>query len=378
MRNTLFAITAFALLASTAQLSAQKIIKFDAPGAGTGANQGTWVRGINAFGLIDGGYKDTQNVFHGFLRTNDGKFIPFDPPGLGTHNGQGPWPEGLPAGINIMGAVVSNYTDVNYGTHGYVRAADGKITTFDAPGAGAGVSASGNWLGTYPQTINDFGEIAGYYIDANDVWHGFFRDFRGKITTFDAPGAGTLAGQGTFVNYTAPSLNDLGTLADYYQDANNVFHGYLRTREGKFIEIDAPPGMGTDPWEGVILSSINLEGVVTGICIAPGQWWHACARSRNGKWEVFDLFPSPDGAVTIGEQINNFGAITGYAYDQIGFAVHGFLRSPDGKMTAIDVPGAGTEWPGGTEADVINDLGMVAGTYTDANSVTHGWLRLPK
>jgi hypothetical protein len=46
----------------------------------------------------------------------------------------------------------------------------------------------------------------------------------GSITTFDAPGAGTGAGQGTL-----PLLNNAeGAITGYDIDANGAFHGFLR------------------------------------------------------------------------------------------------------------------------------------------------------
>jgi hypothetical protein len=55
--------------------------------------------------------------------------------------------------------------------HGFVRSPFGDITTFDAPGA----SKSSAQAGTIPETPNLFGEIAGFYQDANGVFHGFLR-----------------------------------------------------------------------------------------------------------------------------------------------------------------------------------------------------------
>jgi hypothetical protein len=43
------------------------------------------------------------------------------------------------------------------------------------------------------------------------------------IITFDAPGAGTGAGQGTF----AGTPNPAGAIVIFYQDASNVLHGAL-------------------------------------------------------------------------------------------------------------------------------------------------------
>jgi hypothetical protein len=56
------------------------------------------------------------------------------------------------------------------------------------------------------------------------VAHGFLRDRQGAITTFDAPDAGTGAGQGTF-----PLLNNAsGQITGYSIDMNGVYHGFLR------------------------------------------------------------------------------------------------------------------------------------------------------
>jgi hypothetical protein len=69
--------------------------------------------------------------------------------------------------------------------HGFLRVRDGAITTFDAPGAGTGANQ-----GTIAGDLNDLGVIAGYYIDANNVSHGFLLNPDGTFTTFDAPGRG--------------------------------------------------------------------------------------------------------------------------------------------------------------------------------------------
>ena len=55
-----------------------------------------------------------------------------------------------------------------------------------------------------------------------------------QIITFDAPGAGTLAApcllQGTFPY----RINDKGEIGGNFQDANNVLHGFMRARNGRF------------------------------------------------------------------------------------------------------------------------------------------------
>src|SRR5438105_3639550 len=59
------------------------ITKFDAPGAGTAAGQGTFPSGINPSGAITGFIRDANVARHGFLRAPDGTFTIFDDPGAG-------------------------------------------------------------------------------------------------------------------------------------------------------------------------------------------------------------------------------------------------------------------------------------------------------
>jgi hypothetical protein len=107
--------------------------------------------------------------------------------------------------INPAGAVTGPYLELSTLVwHSYVRAPDGTITTFDAPGAG-----TGQFQGTFAYNINPAGAIAGQYLDANNVYHGYVRAPDGAITTFDAPDAGTGAFQGT-LTATIGGLNAQG------------------------------------------------------------------------------------------------------------------------------------------------------------------------
>src|SRR5208282_1531276 len=191
---------------------------FDCPGAGTGANQGTIAGDINDVGTIAGIYIDGNGVNHGFVLA-DGVFTTFDAPGAGTGAGQGTEPMFFSA-LTPLGAITGFYIDANNAMHGFVRAPEGLITTFDVLRAGTGAGQ-----GTEPMANNRPGAIAGYYIDANNASHGFLRGSpNGTITNFDAPGAGKGAGQGTF----PMTNNKKGAIAGYYIDAGDVYHGFLR------------------------------------------------------------------------------------------------------------------------------------------------------
>jgi hypothetical protein len=98
--------------------------------------------------------------------------------------------------------------------HGFLRGSDGSITTYNVPGAG---TAAGQ--GTYTADLNAFGVIAGEYADVNNAWHGYLGK-PGSFTTFDVPGDA----QGTF-----PQANtSWGAVTGAYADANGVSHGFLR------------------------------------------------------------------------------------------------------------------------------------------------------
>ena len=141
-------------------------------------------------------------------------FATFDAPGAqGT----------VAVSINQNGAIIGDYLDARGASHAFLRAPDGIITTFDAPGAGTGLIQ-----GTFALSINQKGAITGYYIDASSVYHGFLRAPDGAFTTFDAPGAGTGLGQGT----VALSINRNGAITGSYLDATGN-HGFVRTLRGR-------------------------------------------------------------------------------------------------------------------------------------------------
>src|SRR5262249_12149901 len=103
------------------------IIKFDVIGAGTGAGQGTaigTVDNLNSAGDISGNSIDANNVYHGYVRRfYDGNITVFDAPGAGTGPNQGT----QCSGINDAGTIVGIYIDTNNVSHGFLRAPDGSF-----------------------------------------------------------------------------------------------------------------------------------------------------------------------------------------------------------------------------------------------------------
>jgi hypothetical protein len=243
------AVIILVALAIPTKLSGQTITTFDAPGAGTDALQGTYAVNVSPSGTITGFSRDTNNARHGFIRSTDGSFTIFDAPNAGTGNFQGT----RAYGITPTGTITGFFIDSDNAAHGYVRSAEGVITVFDAPGAGTGPFPEGTFV-TSPLDINPNGAIAGYYNDSAQVGHAFVRDKSGAFTTFDAPGAGTQAGQGTF----SFAISPVGEVTGFYFDAVTASHGFLRDKNGVITTYDVP-GSGTGPGQRWAVALLRME-----------------------------------------------------------------------------------------------------------------------
>jgi len=354
-------ILAFCLCASARQPT---IVTFDPPGSIL-----TTVYQINPSGTIVGWYQDAGGVYHAFLRAPSGKITSYDAPGAG----KGPFQGTSFVSINPSGELVGQTLDSNNAFHVFLLTHQG-FTKFDAPDAGTGAGQ-----GTYGWSINPRGEIAGAYVNAGDghqgtqVWHSYVRAADGTVTEYDAPGGGTGPGQGT-----EPCLNDclnpVGTVAGDYIDSTNVFHGFVRSRQGDIVEFD-PPGASN----GTYPSGIVPNGDVVGTYADANGVYHGFLRDTHGRSTDINVpgAGTGSGQGTFVNSIADNGAISG-AYADANGAYHGFARTPEGKITKFDVPGAGTGAGQGTAVLGSNiSSGAVAGSYIDGNNVQHGFLWIP-
>lgn len=341
-----------------------KIVTFSAPGAGTGAGQGTYAIGVNAEGSIVGYYIDENGGNHGFLRSRDGHFTTLDPAGSTFTRS--------PA-LNDEGFVAGFYKDATGVSHSFFRAPSGDITSFDAPGAGIGAGQ-----GTRAKNINQFWAIAGFYLDAFGASHGFLRAPHGSVTTFSVPGAGTGPGQGTIV-WVFSCLTDAGAITGSYVDANNVSHGFVRSPYGGITIFDAP-GAGTASGQGTISYSINWAGTTTGVFLDSNNVNHGFLRAFDGKVTAFDVPGAGTGAnqgtLPQGNNAIDVDVIEGSFVD-VNNVSHGFVRDTFGEITTFDVPGAGKNANQGTFPASNNLQGAITGFYVDVSNVAHGFLRMP-
>ena len=301
---------------------------------------------INPAKTVTGFYADTNGALHGFVRASDGTITTFDGPGATCVSPLvGSFTCTVPVGINPAGTITGFYCDA-VTCHSFLRAPDGTFTPFDPPGsvlAAAFLPPAGG--------INPAGAITGGYADVNFQFHGFLRAPDGTFTAFDSPGA---------VNGTFPSaINPAGTITGNYEDANFVSHGFVRATDGTITTFDLPGSSFT------VVTSITPAGAIVGSYQdAITLFVHGFLRAADGTFTTFD----PPGSIQTGvSAINAAGEIVGNALG------HGFLRAKDGAFTVFEPPGAVT---GFTNALAINPAGVITGWY--CSTITcQGFLRIP-
>jgi hypothetical protein len=304
-------------------------------------------------------------------------FVTFETKDAGTNMLQGSTGISINAGGDIAGIYV-NATNL---AHGFLRvSATSTITEFDAPDAGTATNE-----GTFPFGINTTKDIAGMYSDGNVAYRGFVRaGATGTITEFDVPGAPTT----TKHRGTVPLAIDAGgDITGFYVNANAVRHGFVRTVVGgnpAFSTFDVA-GAGTSSTEGTVPLSIASTGDITGFYKDAGGTFHAFIRAAsNGTITApIDAPNASSGAGgkvsfrgTIATSIDSAGDIAGVYADANG-VYHGFVRAANATFTSpIDAPGAAAGGVfGGTVLASMNDSGVTTGFYEDANGLNHGFVR---
>jgi len=244
-------------------------------------------------------------------------------------------------------------------------AADGTGATyviFDGPDQGCNGGAC-----TMPVGVDSLGGIGGYYFTAEFFPHGFYRKATGEITTFDPPGAFCNTRGLAGCSYVS-SMNLGGDMVGWYFDGTEDA-GFLRDREGNFVEFVVPNSDGTGA------EFINSAGVIAGtyhygISGNPYGGWGGFMRDAQAKITTF-LAPAGFDNVDIAG-MNSHGEIVG-SYSNEGAVqspAYGFLRHQDGSLTVLSHPGWSNVYAG-----AISDSGLIAGTYiSDADGYLYDFL----
>jgi hypothetical protein len=280
--------------------------------------------------------------------------------------------------INDHGWVTGNERTHTGHYQGYVRAADGTITTFklgdtaypmsiNSAGATTGYYYNGfdfrgyerNAKGTIyyngleavrPQSINKYRQLTGVYY--SNGAHGFVGTAKHGVIMFDVQGS-----EDTY----AYNINDAGSITGYYAVSSGAYHGFVRAADGTITSFDVPGTTRTTPF------AINGNGAVAGSYVNGGIT-SGFVRSSSGEITTFD----PAGSVnTQPTGINDKGVIAGWYYD--GTNIHGFVRHTGGTITSFDAPRSGTL---AAQPYSINNDGAVAGSFADSKG-SHGFIRTP-
>ena len=249
-------------------------------------------------------------------------------------------------GINSRGQTVGLYVDGSGTSHGLLRNVDGSVVRIDYPGA----------MFTTANGINSLGDIVGRWDDARGITHSFLRRSQGLITSFDPP-APCLA---TTMPAAAHGINDWGDIVGRCFDASAKELGWLLRHDGSSAILDDPSFDTTDCW------AIDNSRVVVGdYYIVADDFVHGFTWTKAKGFTTLDF----ENNITGLRAINQRGDISGIYF--AGSTLHGFLRLKNGTEATIDPPGS--VW---TATAVVNNSGMVAGAYLDADSNEHGYIAI--
>ncbi len=338
MNRIVRAALLFAAVSVQGAAADPEYVEFDVPGASN-----TWVYGLNSKGDTVGDY--LAGGGGSFIRTKKGVFTVITPSGAHPHL------------VNRKRQTSGVFSDSN-GAYGFIGAADGTWTSFEAPGA------QGFHPYTAPTAITDTGAIAGYFGNNGGLAaQGFIRRPLGKFVTFAVD---ELHNFGTF----ATAMTEDGLVYGYYLDADSVLHGFSRDLQGAISPIDLREA-GRGQLQGTKIAAANASQTIAGTYVDAHGQQHAFLRRSGGKTITIGL---PTGSMDITVTgLNGTNAVVGF-YQDAQTNAHSFLRTPDGQLLSVDEP-HGTHW--GTFPYGINDKGVIAGSYLDGSMNSHGFIRKP-
>lgn len=196
----------------------------------------TQVIGINNSQVTDGFYVDTNAITHGFFRSAFGQYTTVDYPGSRFNQLLGQNDFGQASGYYSLS--VDNTTP----DFPYIYDENGGVfEVLTIPGAVGGAQATG---------INNTQVICGFFIDQNQVNHGFVLDY-GFFIKLDYPGS-------TFTQ--ALGVNNRNQVVGDYMDDAGLTHGFVYNVNTRvFTSVDDPNGVGA-----TVVNGINDRGTLVG------------------------------------------------------------------------------------------------------------------
>lgn len=236
-------------------------------------------------------YCTSDRSSRGFVKRGS-KFTVFKAPGSASGT------DTEPSGISNNGRYIAVDTQQGFsGPYtGYLKTASGYQELSD-PNAGP--------YGTQADGVNDNKEVVGaYYLSSSTQYQAFIYQ-GGKFTTFQ-PSVKNAR------DVALTDVNDHGDLAGYYQDSNNRYHGFV-VISGHFHAINAP-GAGKGTNLGTQVLTITPKGNYCGdVLQRHGQITSSTYRGfihRNGRYTSVKV-PSSFGHDTDAAACDDSGTVAG-------------------------------------------------------------------
>ena len=233
---------------------------YTAPLPGGGSAIDTEFYQVNNAGQVAVSYYGADNIYHAAVYNSATATWTYLPDIQGAA-------ENLAGGINNHGLVVGDSFTNSAFSGGVGWSWNGsQYTTFSAPGADPSRTPGG----TATYSVNDAGQIVGYAIDSNGIYHGFLKT-GSSFTALDVPGAAQFGGT------SANGINNEGVVTGYYySDSSGDFSGFL-WQNGTFKTLDFPGALSTG------ITSINDQGDLTGYYV-----------DSNGNFNGFVAYAVPE------------------------------------------------------------------------------------
>jgi uncharacterized membrane protein len=166
-------------------------------------------------------------------------------------------------GINDRGTIVGQYV-TSTATPGFIRLNSKLYVTINAPSGPNVVNA---------QSINNKGQIVGFYLGNDGQVHGFMASENGaKVGSITGvaipdPKIPVVPGEpgATFVFSQILGINDKGIAVGYYGDSTTSQHGFIyNTHTGVYTFLDDPSEAFDNGVEVTQITGINNSGEITG------------------------------------------------------------------------------------------------------------------
>jgi hypothetical protein len=232
------------------------------------------------------------------------------------------------------------------------------LSAADAKGSKGTLIAVPEFTGgssTYPFAINNSDNIAGSYLDASSVQHGFYGTLAGSYTSFDYTGTGVSATQ-------ARGMDDNGNITGYAPASGEVVGFEWQLANGAMFTI-------TGGKKGAALDGIAQQINASGDFAGDYQGKVDRYAYIGNTWALQTTLPLEFSSTEMaGRGIDSAGDVVGWFYDA-NSVQHGFTDM-GGTFTQVDYPGNNISY---TVLEGINDSGLITGQYEDTSGIIHGF-----